>query len=76
MFTSKMSSGSSEEHEINEFFKSNSKWSLLSFLQYRQVRNDFSHDKLREHRLYKSSLEKLPNDYARNCLNTFEVKYM
>ncbi|CAG8573744.1 16168_t:CDS:10 [Acaulospora colombiana] len=68
-----MSSESSEENEIDEneideFFKSYSKWSLLGFLQYRQVQDDFSYVKLREYKLYESSLEKLSNDYARQRL--------
>jgi hypothetical protein len=80
MSTSTSTSESSPVQEIKEFLKSNSTWSLLKFLQYKQTRDGFLNNKLEEHRSYKKALEILSvyEDYAekaRNCLATLEVNY-
>ncbi|RIB05146.1 hypothetical protein C2G38_2253975 [Gigaspora rosea] len=45
----------------------------LKFLQYRETQDDFSYDRIKERRLYKSSLKQLSGDEARKCLANFEV---
>ena len=67
----------SVQEVIRDFFKNDSSWSLLPFLQYRKGVDSFTYDKAKENRLYKSALDLLSkdDDQARKCLLNYEVKY-
>ncbi|CAG8559466.1 17256_t:CDS:10, partial [Dentiscutata heterogama] len=62
--------------EVKDFFKNNSTWSLLKFLQYRERTESFTYEKDKEHMFYKSALTMISDEQAQLCLLNFEVKYM
>ncbi|KAG9299717.1 hypothetical protein G9A89_013077 [Geosiphon pyriformis] len=66
----------SVQEVINQFFKKNSAWSLLSFLSYRKGVDNFTYNKGKEHRLYISALNLLSEDdaHAQRCLLSYEME--
>ena len=62
---------------IENFFKKNTNWSLIKFLNYRARDDEFTYNKRKEHLLYKSVLSLLSKDHAQaqKYLSSFEVKY-
>ncbi|CAG8743856.1 6792_t:CDS:10, partial [Gigaspora margarita] len=58
--------------EAKDFFKNNSTWSLLKFLQYRERTESFTYEKDKEHMFYKSLLTMISDEQAQLCLLNFE----
>ena len=67
--------------QIHAYFKENTDWSLISFLNFRKGTDDFTGDKAIEHFNYKTELEKIfLSDYsnrvkAKECILRFNVSF-
>ena len=65
-----------------KYFEDNESWSLIAFLRYRQQANNFTRDRLQEHRNYKKALDKIISNneskekcaQAQKCLDEFNVR--